>query len=242
MRLLRASCLLVSVTAMAAGGLSTSPAVNAAEASSYAVSTTTLPDGSTTTVRWDPCGDRITFKVNVGGLARADRSAAVREAKKKVRQLAKASGLRFSYRGKTSFVPRSDNAASQPAELVVGYVRAEQTDYPLAGPAAGYGGYNFGWQGRADGSISYGVTSAYVVIDVADTRTWSTSLTRGGVTRPGLLGHELGHAVGLMHVADRHQVMYASLHSGSPRTYADGDRTGLDQVGRAAGCLRPVTS
>jgi hypothetical protein len=242
MRLLRVFCLLVSVAAVAAGGVTTSPAVSAAEASSYAVSTTTLPDGSTTTVRWDPCAGRITFQVNVGALPRAERSGAVREAKKKVRQLAKASGLRFSYRGKTSFVPRSDNAGSQPAELVVGYVRAEQTDYPLAGPVAGYGGYSFGWQGRTDGSISYGVSSAYVVIDVSDTRTWSTSLTRGGVTRPGLLGHELGHAVGLMHVADRQQLMYPSLHGGSPRTYADGDRTGLEQVGRAAGCLHPIPS
>ena len=242
MRLLRASCLVVSAAAVAAGGLTTSPAANAEEARSYAVSTTTLPDGSTTTVRWDPCGSRITFKVNVGALDRSDRSGAVREAKKKVRQLAKASGLRFTYRGRTSFVPRSDNAGSQPAELVMAYVRPEQTDYPLAGPAAGYGGYNFGWQGRTDGSISYGVTSAYVVVDVPDTRSWSTSLTRGGVTRPGLLAHELGHAVGLMHVADRQQLMYPSLHAGSPRRYAAGDRTGLDEVGRAAGCLPPVTS
>jgi hypothetical protein len=242
MHLRHASCLLASATLAAAGVLTPSTPASGAEARSYAVSTTTLPDGTTTVVRWDPCAGRIGYRVNVRALDRGDRSRAVRETKARVRQLARASGLRFSYRGKTSFVPRTDNASSQPAQLVVAYTTPEHTDYPLAGAVAGYGGTHFGWSTGTDRSVSYGVTSGYVIIDVPDTDSWSTSLRRGGVTRPGLLAHELGHAVGLEHVSDRHQLMYPTLHAKSPRSYAAGDRAGLEQVGRAAGCLPPVTN
>ncbi len=242
MRLIRVACLLTSVATAVTGALVTGTTASAVEARSYAVNTTTLPDGSTTVARWDPCGSRITYRVNVRGLPRADRYGAVRQTKRKVRQLARVSGLRFSYRGKTSFVPRTDNASAQPAQLVVAFVRPSQTDYPLAGRTAGYGGFSFGWQGRTDGSISYGVSSGFVVIDAPDTKSWSTSMRRNGITRPGLLAHELGHAVGLAHVSDRSQVMYPSLHRRSPAKYAAGDRVGLAKVGRPAGCLPPAGS
>ena len=59
----------------------------------------------------------------------------------------------------------------------------------------------------------------------------------GGDSVGAVLMHELGHLVGLDHVADRSQMMFATV-TGKPAAWADGDLAGLRQVGRTAGCLK----
>lgn len=205
----------------------------------YSIQVERLPDGTATTIRWNPCAEEpITWQVNVAALAKPDRRAAVREAKTKVAEVGRLSGLRFAFAGTTTFVPREGNERRQPAKLVVAYVRPGQTDYALHGRIAGRGGYSSDYVDHADGTTTLEVVRGYVVIDVPQTNRWSTALTRDGVSRPALLAHEIGHAVGLGHVNDRAQVMHPVLTRRTPHSYASGDRAGLARVGAAAGCAR----
>ncbi len=59
-----------------------------------------------------------------------------------------------------------------------------------------------------------------------------------GITRGRVLLHELGHVMGLGHVASEAQLMYPELaeHTSSTAEFGVGDRVGLRLVGREAGC------
>ena len=238
MRSTRIACLLLSAATLLIGSVAVTPAAHAAKARGYSVSTSQLPDGKTAVVRWDPCADPITYRVNLSGLKPVDRARALRETKVKVGQLAKASGLRFTYQGETAYVPRANHETEdQPAQLVIAYVRPNQTDLPLAGNVAGFGGTRSGWATHGDfESVTLRVESGYVVVDAPQTSRWIKSVKTGGVSRANVLAHELGHAVGLGHVKDRRQVMNATIQAKTPAQYAAGDRAGLAKVGRAAGC------
>jgi hypothetical protein len=231
------------VTALAAAGLAvttlsvTAPAAVSRSTGPYLLSQIKVLNGTGTEVmRWDPCGPAIRFRVNVRAVPglRAKRRA-IREVRASVRDLAGASGLRFAYAGTTREVPRSTTVRRQRTPLVVAFVRPGQTDYPLAGRTAGYGGV---W-GRymLTGLQHFRVTRGWVVIDQPQTRHMRKSLTARGVTRPNLIRHELGHAVGLEHVSDAKQLMYPTLHARGPHSYASGDRAGLRKLGPAAGCI-----
>ena len=62
-----------------------------------------------------------------------------------------------------------------------------------------------------------------------------------GLTRGNLVLHELGHVVGLDHVADRTQLMNAAIHEASPNGYATGDLAGLSLLGARQGCMSVAT-
>lgn len=82
-----------------------------------------------------------------------------------------------------------------------------------------------------DGGLRHYV-SGQVVLDVDA----FTRLARRGdtATAQGLLDHELGHLVGLDHVADEDQLMHAEYVG--QRGWGDGDRAGLAVLGRAVPC------
>jgi hypothetical protein len=213
------------------------PAVTGPHAS-FALSTERMPDGSTLVLRWNPC-QTITYKVNVAILPSRLRPAVVGEVRSAFTRLAKATGLRFAYRGLTSEVPRSTGLDAQSAEIVVAVTTPSGTDFPIGGGTLGYGGRAWYWWWRGAGSrISYGaaITRGFVVLDSSGARGLHAGFGRG-LDRGNLLLHELGHTVGLDHAGSTTSLMYPELSSSSPNGYSAGDKAGLARLGRRAGCL-----
>jgi hypothetical protein len=85
--------------------------------------------------------------------------------------------------------------------------------------------------GRSDVPGSQRWLSGQVVLDADDL----AGVLRGPAGRERVLAtvlHELGHLVGLAHVADAAQLMHSE--SGELSGFADGDRRGLRAVGSGA--------
>jgi|GEM_PF-2375637 len=173
-----------------------------------------------TPTRWNPCAP-IHYLVNMGGYSDNFRPV-IAEA---VERLEAATGLLLIPIGDTTYMPTSTNQSqltSLGGELVIALGDELQTDL-VPGSILG----------RAFILYLTSILRASVVIDVGalgSNPPWS-SLGVGPV-----LLHELGHAVGLDHVADSSQLMNAVASSSGPTTYGAGDLTGLWQVGAAAGC------
>jgi len=188
------------------------PAVAAPVSTTYAF-VRTGPDGIPTT--YDPC--RPVHYVLSRAHLTAARASAVQAA---VRTLSAATGLAFVDDGLTDEAVSTNRVyGRRPGgdwnPVLVGWATAG--DYPpLAGDVAGLGGSTADRHGR--------LVSGQVALDV-----------RGPAPGPVLL-HELGHLVGLAHVADPHQLM-APVATGRT-TYAAGDLAGLAAAG--AGPCQPA--
>ena len=90
-------------------------------------------------------------------------------------------------------------------------------------------------RGEADvrGDVAHARIGQHVLRRGVQMKTWFAP----GASTGALLLHELGHVVGLQHVADIHQIMYPVFGSYSSGVYQAGDLTGLGRVGRHAGCM-----
>ena len=172
--------------------------------------------------RFDPCAP-IPFRINFAGAprnARALVSAALRRARA-------ATGLTFTYAGAYSGIPFSGQPDAGLPARGLGFAWGTPGQVPaLSGDAIGLGGG--GW------SVGTRRLSAGVVID-------RTFPLRRGWNRPnsvgGLLLHEIGHALGLEHVADRNQQMYPRDVGTRSGNYNRGDLTALRRLGLEGGCL-----
>jgi len=225
---------LAAASALSAGS------TTASAPAGFALERTTLADGRSSVLRWNPC-QVITYKINVDAVpGAAQKKAVVLEIRTAVGRLAIAAGLRYLYRGATTEVPRTTTIDRQSAELVIAVTTPDRTDIGIGHQVLGFGGYHFWrWSGAsskgtpADGAA---IARGWVVLD----RTGWLALPPGfgaGIHRGNVILHELGHTVGLDHVGDRHQLMYPTLLASGPNGYAAGDRAGLARVGRSAGCI-----
>jgi hypothetical protein len=207
----------------------------AAATANYTLKKITLESGTTVIARWNPCQEAITYQVNLKGLPKADRKPMLKQVQQAFDQLAAADGMVYRYDGSTTFVPKQENLADQPAEIVVAAVDPSQTDLDLAEKSLGFGGVLWAtWTGRSGEGAA--VVRGYVILAPAGLADLKTGFGKG--RRQGnVILHELGHATGLEHVSATSQEMYPALSTKSPNGYASGDRAGLKKVGINAGCL-----
>lgn len=174
--------------------------------------------GSDEPVTWNPC-EQIHYVVNPEG-APPDPERLVAQA---VAEIAGASGLRFSYDGSTddrSFADRSGILGGSPPVLI-GWATPQEVP-ELAGDVAGVGGAEA--MGTSPGHLSY--VTGMVALD----RDGFADLGAG--RQVAVLEHELGHVVGLAHVDDPAQLMYAETTTTT--RLGDGDRAGLQVLGDGA--------
>ena len=150
-----------------------------------------------------------------------------------VAAVSKATGLEFIYDGTSDELPTSNRAVYQPvrypnrwAPVLISWSDPKETPR-LAGMVLGLGG-----------SVSVsasGHSRAYVTGVVTLDAPQLTELGRrpdGAAIMREVVEHELGHLVGLAHVADPTQVM--NPVEGDVFAYASGDLRGLAQLGRGS--------
>ena len=177
-----------------------------------------------TPVAFDPCRP-VHYAINVSG-SPSDGRALVRDA---IARVSRATGLRFVEDATTTETPRTDRVAYQPdrygdrwAPVLIAW--RDERNYPtLAGSVAGIGGA----QAISIAANRFVNISGQLVLDRDQLSTDSSperSLVRAVIL------HELGHVVGLDHVSDRSQLMYAEEQP-SVRNYGAGDLRGMHQLG-----------
>jgi hypothetical protein len=180
------------------------------------------PGAGAQPVAWDPC-EPVHYEVNTAGApphAMALVSGAIRE-------VSRATGLKFEYEGLTDARPRwkSSELPFLTARRPVLVSWATESEVPqLAGQVAGIGGPLA--RPARDGRLHYvsgGVTLDSASFAALDAQPEGASLQRAIVL------HELGHLIGLAHVSDPAELMYAD--NVGHLDYGPGDRTGLAQLG-----------
>ena len=202
-------------------------------------------DTGTFPVRWNPCQEAITYTVNTAAARQKGKPKAVARAKAQsevitaVGRVSAATGIPFRFAGATTEIPRGPGDAwtrTQDAsdEIVIAYVAQGQasTRSDLMGSGAwGMGGQVYAYEGS---TVIAG--RGFVLVDRDKARRLKPGFGPG-LRRGNLVLHELAHVMGLEHVADRAQLMNPNMTTSTPNGFAAGDRAGLAQVGRAAGCI-----
>ncbi|WP_457001082.1 matrixin family metalloprotease [Geodermatophilus sp. SYSU D00814] len=186
---------------------------------------TAVQDDGVTPVTYDPC--RPLHHVLAPAGAPEGAEALVAEA---VARVSAASGLRFVDDGTTDETWSDQRPAYQPdrygdrwAPVLVSWAAPEQVP-ALAGTVAGIGGSQ---------AVSAGGPLVYVTGAVTVDAGWATDVLGSPGGRDAVLAvlvHELGHVLGLDHVADPAELMSATNEG--QVDLGPGDRAGLARLGR----------
>jgi hypothetical protein len=169
---------------------------------------------------WDPCKP-ISWVFNPAG----GYTGSLRTITRAIQYVSEATGITFRYLGRTNKVAFRDTPRSAGAKLLISWATPQQVPR-LAGSVVGSAGSDSGW----DGYYKHG----QVVLD----RTQNLRPgfhTSGGYDWGQVMLHELGHIMGLRHVASTGAIMYGET-SHSVHRYTAGDLGGLRAVGAARPC------
>jgi hypothetical protein len=181
-------------------------------------------------VRFDPCR-AIHYEVHIGH-GPLNGTAIVHEA---IARLSTATGLQFVFDGTTDVVLRDIGDRKLTDPVWIGWANADETTaYGVAGSPSldtvGVGGPVTAR--RPDGREVY-VTGAVVLKPTFALRAgFGPGKSEGNVVL-----HELGHLVGLAHVANLDELMNTTTGPGQHDGYGVGDLEGLYLLGAAPGCL-----
>lgn len=222
--------------ALAAAALTTTsfiPALTApagAASTSYSFELTNQATGQP--VRYNPC-QAVHIRVNVTHAP----PGSVDDLGHVLVQLTNATGISFLIDGTTQEVAQPNRGLTNPGygpgfvPVNVDWQLPGDSGYALGPGIVGYGGSE--WVSNSAGQPVF-VTGAVVVNAGAHL---PLGFAPAGQESDGkVLLHEMGHLLGLGHVADTTQVMYADPGVGPP-SYGSGDLAGLALLGRQAGCL-----
>jgi hypothetical protein len=182
-------------------------------------------------VRWNPC-DPIHYVIDPGMAPQGS----LDDVHTSIARISAATGIPFVYDGLTSEVPERDRGPVDPQEygdrwapLLIGWVRPDQTDIAFTG-----NGHDFAAVARplTAPTDPRQFVSGWIAVNQLDPNPpgWDEPGDQG----PTVL-HELGHIMGLDHVASKAELMEPS--GGLVTDLGPGDREGLAQLGRPAGCL-----
>ncbi|MGF9755008.1 matrixin family metalloprotease [Microvirga sp. 0TCS3.31] len=175
--------------------------------------------GSDDPVGWDPC-EQIRYRINPAG-GPPGGSELIHRA---LERASAATGLAFADEGETDErpFPGGGKLFGRPDPVVIGW--ADAAEYPdLAGEVAGVGGAVA--ERGSGGRLRF--VSGGIVLDVeAFTPTTVAEQPR---VMEGIVLHEVAHVVGLGHVSEPMELMYAS--STGQVDLGPGDREGLARLG-----------
>ncbi|MDP9985899.1 hypothetical protein J2S98_001044 [Arthrobacter oryzae] len=148
-----------------------------------------------------------------------------------VASVSRASGLQFVYDGPTTEAPADQRQAFQPdrygkrwAPVLIAWSTPTETP-DLAGNVAGLGGSGYA---EAVGQPLV-LAAGQISLDAPDLAGIMASRADGAAEVRAIIMHELGHVLGLAHVNDPSQLMYAE--NKGVQDFAAGDRAGLALLG-----------
>ncbi len=187
-------------------------------------------------VRMNPCAP-VAYRINYGGMPVGEQAGARADLEEAMRRTTQATGITFSYKGSSTFVPKATTSAHQKypkdVRLVVTWAIQRETSLDLTATRAWGGGGGI-YTNDTNGRRVIERTQGYVLFG----RPEQVPAGFANVNQRGaVLMHELAHVLGLDHAAGADMIMSINRNSENPATWGRGDLTGLRAKGLDQGCL-----
>jgi hypothetical protein len=182
-------------------------------------------------VRWNPC-QPIHYVLNLSEAP----DGSLQDVQEAIRRVTADTGIAFAFDGSTQEIPQHDRSPYLPnlygerwAPVVIAWAYQSETDIPFQQGENQYAAVSRPLA-PPDGMAQF--VCGWVVFNAADLNPpgWDSPADQG----PTVL-HELGHIMGLDHVASKYELMEPS--GGYMTDYGPGDLAGLERPGRDQGCL-----
>ena len=181
-------------------------------------------------VRWNPCQaihwrfytpnhPTGSFQITAAAIAR----------------VSQVTGIKFVYDGLSYSVPTSSylpNSVASIKPLVIGWTDGSHSDLLRGQPSTVLGMTRTAYFSASVAGVTLSATKAAVI---GLNRMARLPLT-GALSWKSVILHEMGHAMGLDHVLNTHEIMYPIMGR-SLTGYSTGDLAGLYKLGHASGCI-----